>query len=50
MAKENRKRVMLTLSNISLSLLDNLIKDTGETYSEFLTRMIVEKSTERNKD
>ena len=46
----NRKRVMITLSGISLSKLDKLIEDTGETYSEFITRMIFEQAILNRKD
>ena len=47
---DNRKRVMVTLSLLMLSKLDNICEKTGETYSEFLNRMIVEQSTERKID
>lgn len=48
---DNRKRVMVTLSYLMLSKLDEIVNKTGETYSEFLNRMIVEQSsTERKID
>lgn len=50
MANKNRKRLMLTLNSITLSKLDKLLAETGETYSEFVTRVVVEKATERKID
>lgn len=50
MANKNRKRLMLTLNTITLSRLDKILAVTGETYSEFVTRVVVEKATERKID
>lgn len=44
----NRKRVMVTLSEKVLSELDKICKETGETYSEFLVRAVYTEAAGRN--
>ena len=50
MVSKNKKRVMITLSNYVLNLLDKIVDDTGESYSEFITRVVISNSLERNKN
>lgn len=50
MVSKNKKRVMITLSNQILFLLDKLCEEYGTSYSDYFTQVVIEKSLERKKD
>lgn len=47
MVNKNKKRVMITLSQQVIDLLNQLLKETGESYSEYFARVVISESLER---